>query len=296
MARFGGRLRCIYSGAAKISGEVAHFFENLGIELYEGYGMTETSGTITTTPRGRAWTGSVGGPSRGVSLRIDENVSGAGPGEGEILIYGDGVMQGYWNQDELTRNTMTTDGGLRSGDVGRLDAEGFLYVTGRIKELYKLENGKYVAPAPLEEALLRSPFIAECIVFGADKPFNVALIFPALPALRAWLSQAGYAVDTAEPLSTHPQALSLFEAEIAKYSGDFKPYERIARFALELGELSVESGLLTPTLKVKRGQVVAKYRSLIESLYISPEPGKGARQSYVRELAPSKDARHSRTG
>jgi len=166
----GGQLRCVFSGAAKLSLEVAEFLENLGIPVYDGYGMTEASGCITANPRGHARAGSVGIPIAGVRIEIDQHVTGAGPDEGEIIVHGPGVMRGYWKQEELTRNTLTPNGGLRTGDLGRLDADGYLYLTGRVKELYKLENGKYVAPAPLEETIKRSPFVAECVYFGADQP------------------------------------------------------------------------------------------------------------------------------
>src|SRR5262249_32791734 len=143
-ARFGGRLKYACSGAAALSPEVGRFVNALGIDVYEGYGMTETSSVATVNPLGAARIGSVGKPIPGVEIRLEG---------GEILIYGHGVMAGYHDLPEETAQTMTTDGGIRSGDLGRLDADGYLYITGRVKEIYKLENGKYVSPVPLEEKI-----------------------------------------------------------------------------------------------------------------------------------------------
>jgi long-chain acyl-CoA synthetase len=201
LAAFGGRLRFAASGAAALSLEVAEFIENLGIGLFEGYGMTESSGGTTAQPVGAKRLGSVGKPLPGVRIEIDRSVAGATADTGEVVIYGHGIMSGYHNLDDATRQAIGEDGGLRTGDLGRFDADGYLYITGRTKELYKLENGKYVAPVPLEEQVTLSPYILQCVIFGANRPHNVALIVPDMAALRTWAKKHGVEGDGEDLLS-----------------------------------------------------------------------------------------------
>jgi long-chain acyl-CoA synthetase len=201
-------------------------------------------------------------------------------------MYGPSVMRGYHKLEEATRETLTPDGGMRTGDIGRLDSDGYLYITGRVKELYKLENGKYVAPAPLEEKIQLSPYIAQCVVFGADKRHNVALIVPDLAALRAWAPAEGVTGE-GEALLTHPKVRELLEREVAKYNAEFKGYERIVDFVVDTEEMTPQNGLLTPTLKLKRRAVVDKYKHVFDSLYPAEPPDRAEpRASYIRELAP----------
>jgi long-chain acyl-CoA synthetase len=290
-AAFGGNLRYACSGAAALSRDVAEFIDNIGIEVYEGYGMTEGSGVTTANPRGKARLGSVGKVIPGVRIVIDKTVLGGAPDEGEIILYGNGVMRGYHNLDEVTRQSMTEDGGLRTGDLGKLDDDGYLYITGRVKELYKLENGKYVAPVPLEEKLLLSPFILQCMIFGANRPHNTALIIPDMMALRAWAKTQGIDSDD-ETLLTLPKVRTLLEGEVDKYSKDFKGFERIKDFVIDTEELTMQNGLLTPTLKVKRNRVVAKYGPVFDSLYPpAPSERPEPRSSYIRELRPAPTVR-----
>jgi long-chain acyl-CoA synthetase len=287
---FGGQLRYACSGAAALSREVAEFIDNIGIEVYEGYGMTESSGCTTANPRGEARLGSVGKPIPGVRIVIDKSVAGGAADEGEIIIYGTGVMCGYHNLDEITRQTMTEDGGLRTGDLGRVDADGYLYITGRAKELYKLENGKYVAPVPLEEKLQLSPHILQCVVFGANRPHNIALIIPDMIALRAWAKTQGIESDD-DTLLTDPKVRALLETEVDEFSKDFKGFERIKNFVIDTEEFTPQNGLLTPTLKLRRNKVVAKYEQVFESLYPpAPSERPEPRSSYIRELRPAAPA------
>jgi long-chain acyl-CoA synthetase len=266
VARFGGRLRFAVSGAAALSREVAEFIDNLGIQVYEGYGMTESSGATTSNRPGECRIGSVGKPVPGVEVKLDFSAAGASEGEGEIIIYGTGVMAGYEKLDDATRDALTPDGGLRTGDLGRFDADGFLYITGRVKELFKLSNGKYVAPAPLEEKLQLSPYIAQCVIYGDGKPHTVALVVPDLPTLEAWARQNGVPAS-GEALLSHPKTRELFQAELEKYSKDFKGYERVKAFFLEPTPLTTENGMLTPTLKLKRRNVMRQYADRFQSLY-----------------------------
>jgi long-chain acyl-CoA synthetase len=264
--RFGGQLRFAFSGAAALSFEVAEFIDNLGIKVFEGYGMTETSGSTTANSPGAFKLGSVGKPIPGVEIRLDKDVAGAQGDEGEIVIYGSGVMAGYHNHPEATKDTMTEDGGLRSGDLGRIDQDGFLFITGRVKELYKLENGKYVAPAPLEEKLQLSAYIAQALVYGSDQPHNVALIVPDMAALKSWAEANGLTTDSAALLA-HPHTRDLFRKEIDAHSRDFKGFEAIHDFVLSAEEMTTANDMLTPTLKLKRRNVNAKYEAQLKALY-----------------------------
>ena len=154
---------------------------------------------------------------------------------------------------------MTADGGLRTGDLGRLDADGFLFITGRVKELYKLANGKYVAPAPLEEKLQLSPYIAQCVVYGADKPHNVALIVPDMAALQAWAAGTGVPANDRGAARRRAHARRCSARRSTTYSRDFKGYEAIRDFVLSAEELTTGNDMLTPTLKLKRRNVTARY-------------------------------------
>jgi long-chain acyl-CoA synthetase len=262
-ARFGGRLRFAFSGAAALSRDVAEFIDNLGILVYEGYGLTESSGCTTASAPDRRL-GAVGKPIPGVQIEIDKSAVGASGDEGEIIIMGSGVMARYHNQIEETRGAFTPSGGLRTGDLGRIDADGFLYITGRVKELYKLSNGKYVAPAPIEEKLQLSPYIAQCFLFGADKPHNVALIVPDMQALASWASSGG--IDQAT-LLTDPRTRELLRREIDAQSREIKGYEAVRDFVLEAEPFSTQNDMLTPTLKLKRRNVMKRFGEKLEALY-----------------------------
>ena len=273
--RFGGKLEFACSGAAALSPEVAEFVDNLGIDVYEGYGMTETSGIACCNQPHARRIGTVGKPLPGVEIKLDHEAPGGDADNGEILVYGTGVMLGYHNQPEETAKVMTPDGGLRTGDLGRFDADGFLFVTGRVKELYKLQNGKYVAPAPLEEKLTLSPFIAQAMVHGADKPYNVAIIVPNLQNAQKWAEQHGLGVSSATAASSSPemrdqmreQLRELIGQELMKLSADWKSYERVKKFMIADEEFTTANDLLTPTLKVKRRNVIKRYGVDLDKLY-----------------------------
>jgi long-chain acyl-CoA synthetase len=175
-------------------------------------------------------------------------------------------MAGYFNQPQATAEAMTPDGGLRSGDLGRFDEDGFLYITGRVKELYKLENGRYVAPAPLEEKLQLSPYIAQTLVYGADRPHNVALIVPDMAALKSWAQGQGLPSDT-QGLLADTRTRELIAKEIESFSREFKGFEAIRGFVLSAEEMTTQNDMLTPTLKLKRRNVLARYGAQLEALY-----------------------------
>lgn len=261
--RFGGRLKYVMCASAALEKEVAEFVDAIGLHVYEGYGLTETSPMVSAnTPAGRRL-GSVGKVIPGVRVVID-TAAGGPPGQGEIVVYGPNVMQGYHNRPAENEAAFTPDGGLRTGDLGYLDDDGFLYITGRIKEQYKLENGKYVMPGPLEERLKLSRYIANAMLHGANRPYNVALVALDLAAVRAWASEQGL---TLEDPARDPRVERLILDEIGRLAAPFRRYEVPRRVLLTTSEFTTGNDLLTPTLKVKRRNVEQRFGAALEALY-----------------------------
>jgi long-chain acyl-CoA synthetase len=263
-ARLGGRLRLAFSGAAPLPVEVSEFLHTVGITIHEGYGLTESSGSSTTNPTTSVRFGSVGKPLLGTTIAIERRSTGRDPREGEVVIYGPGVMAGYHNQPAETARVLGADGGLRTGDLGYLDEDGYLYITGRVKELYKLNNGRYVAPASLEDRLKLSPFISNCMVYGSGQPYNVALVVADVPAL---LSYFGGDARDARQLLADRRVRRLFEEEILKHSKDFRTYELVRSFWIEAEPFTRENGMLTPSFKLRRERVRERYETRLLSLY-----------------------------
>jgi long-chain acyl-CoA synthetase len=267
--RFGGRLRFVISGSATLGREVAELIDAVGLPVYEGYGLTETSPIVTANRPGARRMGSVGKVLPGVRVAIDTKVTGDAK-EGEIVVYGPNVMQGYHQRPEETAEALRPDGGLRTGDLGHLDDDGFLYISGRIKEQYKLENGKYVMPSPLEEEIKLSPYIGNAMLYGDGRPYNVALIVLDQPAVRAWLEEQG--LPSGGELARDEQVRALVMRELAARGEQMRGYERPRDFAIVEEDFTLENGLLTPTLKLKRREVVARYASVLEALYGKVKP------------------------
>lgn len=263
---FGGRLRMAFSGGAALNENVVEFLDAIGIPVYEGYGQTETTMAVTMNVPGLRKSGSVGRPIPNARVEIDTTVVDTDNGEGEIVVSGPLLMLGYHNLPEETAATIGPDGGCRTGDIGRFDADGFLHLTGRIKEIYKLENGKYVSPGPLEEELKLSPYINQALVFGLNRPYNVAVITPEETAVREWAASNN--INTDDPAwQESPAIQQLFQQEIEKCSARFKKFETPRQFKLVWEEWSVDNALLTPTLKLKRRQVTRRFQAEIETLY-----------------------------
>ncbi len=268
--RMGGRLLGVLSGSATLNPDVCWFFHDVGIPAYDCYGLTETSPAVTMNSTLGFEPGTVGRPVDGVRVVIDRSRCGDGCDDGEVVVYGPNVMKGYHNKPEQTAEVMTADGGFRTGDRGVISPDGYLRITGRIKEQYKLENGKYVFPAALEEDIRRVPGIANAVVYGEGRPFNVCLVAPDLPALEHWAGERRLDVKV-EDLLDRAIVLAALGAEIEqelrkKYGG----YEVPKRWAWLRTDLSVEDGTLTQTMKLKRRVVYERYGSLIEGLYRSP--------------------------
>ena len=270
-AFFGPNLKYAFSGGAAISREVAEFIDNIGVTVYEGYGLTETSPIATcNSPKGRR-IGSVGKSIPGTRVSIDKEAA-SDPLHGEVICYGHNVMQGYYNLPEENEKVFTADGGFRTGDMGYVDADGFLYITGRIKEQYKLENGKYVVPVPIEEAMKLSPWVINVMVHGANRPYNVAIVVPDMEKLKAWAAEKSIPVDPLPALLQHADVLAHYRDEIAKHTQEIKGYERVRNFALVAEDFSIDNDLLTPKMSLKRRNVVQRYETTINGLYEGASP------------------------
>ncbi len=258
----GGRLRIFYSGGAPLAKELAEFFWAVGVPVYQGYGLTESSPVISTnTPKANK-VGTVGRPIPHCEVKIAE--------DGEILAQGPNVMQGYYNKPEATREAVTLDGWLSTGDIGHLDADGYLVITDRKKELLKTAAGKFVAPAPIEIKLRTSPFIANAMVVGDTRKFVSALIVPNRTAIETKAGAEGMALD-GKAICSDPWVRGLIGGEMERLTADLAQYERPKRFALIDKDFTVEGGELTHALKLKRRVVLQKYSDAIAQLYADVE-------------------------
>ncbi len=265
-AGFGGRLKYSISGGAAINVQVAEFISALGMTVYEGYGLTETSPVSSGNWPGSRRLGSVGKEIPGVRIDIDTDVTGDAV-IGEIVIHGPNVMLGYYNLPDENEKVLTADHGFRSGDLGYRDEDGFIFIRGRIKEQYKLENGKYVVPSPIEEQLQLSGYVTNIMVYGEQRPYNIAVIVPDMDALTKWAERHGLGDLSEDALFASEEVNDLYQREIDRLSGGIKGYERVKGFVLEDEEFAPENGMLTPSLKVKRRAVIQKYGDDIEKLY-----------------------------
>jgi long-chain acyl-CoA synthetase len=266
-ARFGGRLRFAICGAAALPREAAEFVDAIGIEVYEGYGLTEASPIVSANTPGCRRAGSVGRALPGVRIEIDRSAS-TDPASGEIVVYGPNVMTGYHEREQENELVFTREHGLRTGDLGYLDADDYLYVTGRIKERYKLSNGKYVVPSLIEDKLRLSPLIDNVMVCGSDKPCNVALVAPDSAAVEGFAASRGLTAESPEALLRHPEVRAEFTREIERLCAELKGYERVRAFAFVPEPFSQENGTLTPSLKLRRSEITERWSRLLAELYL----------------------------
>lgn len=265
---FGGRLRGVMTASAAMNPEISRFFFDIGIPIYDCYGMTETSPAITMNCPSAYKIGSVGRAIPGVRVVIDKSVVEDGAQDGEIIAYGPNVMKGYHNKPEATAEVMTPDGGIRTGDRGRVDEDGFLFITGRIKEQYKLENGKFVFPASIEEDIRLITWVENAMIYGENKPFNVCLIVPDFLVLAKYAKEHNLPSDP-KSLAENPQIQDMIRNEvISSLTGKYGGYEIPKKFIFLHENFTVENGTLTQTMKLKRWVVVNKYKDMIEKLYV----------------------------
>ena len=254
----GGRLRLICSGGAPLSKELAEFFWTVGVPIYQGYGLTETSPIVSSNyPENRV--GSSGKPIANVQVRIAE--------DGEILVKGPCVMQGYYKNPEATREVLSEDGWFSTGDIGYLDKDNYLFITDRKKDLLKTAAGKFVAPQPIENTLKTSPYILNAMVVGDRRKFIVALVVPNPVTVSAKFADQGTKFASNVEMVGHSAVRALIDAEVKRLTVHLAQYETIKRFALLPEDFTFDNGSLTFTLKLKRRVVEQKYHDVIESLY-----------------------------
>jgi long-chain acyl-CoA synthetase len=270
-AGLGGKLRVMSSGGAPLARELAEFFWSVGLPVYQGYGLTETSPVVSAnTPRANK-VGTVGRPVADVQVRTAE--------DDEILVKGPCVMQGYYRKPDDTRAAITPDGWFLTGDIGRLDEDGYLTITDRKKELLKTAGGKFVAPAPIENMLKTSPYISNAIVVGDKRKFVSVLIVANIPAIEAAARQDGHDFANTAQMLTDPWVRDLLSREIERLTAPLAQYEKPKRFAILEKDFSYASGELTYTLKLKRRVIEEHYQDVIARLYADVEEPRPSRQS-----------------
>ncbi|MGE3802750.1 MAG: long-chain fatty acid--CoA ligase [Candidatus Kapaibacterium sp.] len=267
--RTGGRLRFFVSGGAALPRDVGEFIFAIGINVIEGYGLTESSPVISANRLEKAKLGTVGLPLPNVEVRIAK--------DGEILTRGEHVMRGYYKDPAGTAEVIDSEGWLSTGDIGEFDKDGYLRITDRKKHIFVSSGGKNIAPGPIEDLLSSSRLIGQIMLVGDDRPFLTALIVPEFEALADMLREAGghpgkaNSAEARKQMAESESTLGLIEADIRRLQRPLSAFERVRRFEVLPEEFTVENGMLTPTLKVKRKEVMKVYAELIEGMYAGAE-------------------------
>ncbi|HXU08149.1 MAG TPA: long-chain fatty acid--CoA ligase [Blastocatellia bacterium] len=264
----GGNIRIFISGGAPLAPEIAYLFMAAGLQILQGYGLTETSPSVSCNTETRNRIGTVGPVMDNVEVRI--------AGDGEILVKGDTVMKGYYNRPAENEEAFTADGWFRTGDIGHIDPDGFLVITDRKKDLIKTSGGKYIAPQRVESLIKSSRFVSQVVVVGNARKFASALIVPNMELLRSYAEMKDIHYKDLGELLTRPRIVDLFERQIDKYTSDLARFEKVKKFALLEAELTTESGELTPTLKPRRSIIEKKYAAVIDQLYDEQAPSVAA--------------------
>ena len=256
----GGRLRVIVCGGAALNPRIANFFSAWGIDVLQGFGLTETSTIVTFNRRRLNRAGTAGHPLPGVEVTIAE--------DGEILTRGPHVTSGYYKRPDATAEAIDSEGWFHTGDIGEFDEDGFLRITDRKKNLFKLSTGRYIAPQPMEVILTTEPIINHALITGIEKKYAVALLFPEETSLRNWakINEIDHEI-TLEELFVHPKVIAKYQSLIDAANDEVADFHKAKRFMLINAELSVDNGLLTPTLKIRRTATANRFATEIESLY-----------------------------
>lgn len=258
-AAMGGRIRLLISGGAALPEDLAYSYIGAGLPIVQGYGLTETSPVISGGLPDDNRIGTVGRPIANVDVRI--------AADGEIEVRGPNIMRGYYNKPAETAAVFTEDGWFKTGDIGKLDADGFLSITDRKKELFKTSGGKYIAPQPIEQLIKGSRFVNQVVLIGNGRKFPAALIVPDWESIESYVQLKGIDCHSRAELCRHPRIIDLFERQIAALTPNLAQYEKVKKVALLEHELTIESGEMTPTMKVKRRVVDQKYKDVIDKLY-----------------------------
>ena len=259
---FGGRVKVFVAGGAPLGIDLANWFADAGIPILEGYGLTETSPVIAVNLPGRNKLGTIGPKLANIDIRFAE--------DGELEVRGPSIFQGYFNKPEQTASVMDGDW-FRTGDIGNIDADGFLSITDRKKELLKTIGGKLVAPQPIENKLKVSPLIGFAALQGDNRKYITAIVSPNFPALEDWAKAEGISTTDRAALVKDPKVLARYQGEFDRVNADASPWEKVKRFRLVHDEWTVDSGEMTPSLKLKRRIVAKKYADEIEALYSGAE-------------------------
>jgi len=257
--RMGGRLWFLPCGGASLSPEVTRFFESVGIHVTVGYGLTETTATLTLFPLTHFEHGTSGKPLPGVELRIGES--------DEIQARGNGIMKGYYNKPEETQKVFTEDGWFKTGDAGKIDDKGNLIITDRIKDLMKTSNGKYIAPQQIENLLTNNNYIQQIVLIAEGRQFVSALIVPNFEFLEDYRKKNNIPFTNWEEFVKKEEIIHLYKDKINELQHDLSDYEKVKKFTLMPAEFEINTGEITPTLKVKRNVVLKKYADLIDKMY-----------------------------
>ncbi len=260
--RIGGRLRFFVSGAAPLAKEIADFFWAAGITIVEGYGLTETSPVISVNRPGALKFGTVGRVIPGLEVKIAD--------DGEICVRGPNVMTGYYKKEKATREAIDSVGFFHTGDIGSIDGEGFLKITDRKKDIIVTAGGKNIAPQPIEGRLKTNAYITEIVVVGNQRRFASALVVPDFDKLAAWCQTNAVPTESRDAMTAHPKVVEFILAQIGTLSSGFANYERIKKITILAKEFTLESGELTPTMKVKRKVIESRYKDLIDEMYNEP--------------------------
>jgi len=257
--KLGGNFRIPIAGGAPLSVDTLKFFEAIGLKIIEGYGMTETHLIITLTPFGKTKYGSCGKPIEGVEVKIAK--------DGEVLVKGDTVMEGYYNKPDLTGEVIDKDGWLHTGDIGHLDEDNYLFLTDRKKNIIVTSGGKNVAPAPIEHLLKTSKYVEDVCLVGNHRKFISALVIPNFEMLKSYLKEAGQEISEPEEIVKNKDVIELINAEFSALQKSLASYETAKKFILLAEPLSIEKGEITPSLKIKRNVVEKHYKDQIDQLY-----------------------------
>jgi len=257
--KMGGRLWFLPCGGASLSPEVTKFFDSVGIHVTVGYGLTETTATLTLFPLTHFEHGTSGKPLPGVEIRIGES--------DEIQARGNGIMKGYYNKPEETQKVFTEDGWFKTGDAGKFDDKGNLIITDRIKDLMKTSNGKYVAPQQIENLLTNNNFIQQIMLVAEGRQFVSALIVPNFEFLQDFIKKNNIPFTNWEKAVKDEKIITLYKEKIKELQSHLPDYEKVKKFTLMPAEFDINTGEITPTLKVKRNVVLKKYADIIEKMY-----------------------------